>query len=186
VNYTGEAQNRFALPTYSFWINWSKSMAIPLEFGIVALSLGAALLLIRLPQTDTKAGTVGLVSLTCLAVMVIGFTQPALAGAVSGDVLTNDQQKLNETLQSNPTDRQYQGIEYADVKGAPLGDQEITDRVESQVPDNLKVSVSNGSVRLSGKVSDRETAQAIVEEVKSIPGVHEVAYDIGLKNLSRK
>lgn len=74
----------------------------------------------------------------------------------------------------------------ADIKGTPLGDQEITDRVNSQVPETLKISVSNGSVRLSGKVSDRDTAQAIVEEVKSIPGVHEVAYDLGLKNLSRK
>jgi parvulin-like peptidyl-prolyl isomerase len=157
-------------------------MAIPLEFGIVAVSLGAALLVIRLP----KVAAAGLVAVSCLAIMVIGFAQPAMAGAVNGDVLTNDQQKLNETLQSNPTDRQYQGIEYADVKGTPLGDQEITDRVESQVPENLKVSVSNGSVRLSGKVSDRDTAQAIVEDVKSIPGVHEVAYDIGLKNMSRK
>ena len=154
----------------------------PLEFGLVALGLAAALLLIRHP----KAGVAGLVSVSCLAGMVIGFTQPAMAGAVNGDVLTNDQQKLNETLQSNPSDSQYQGIEYADVKGTPLGDQEITNRVERQVPENLKVSVSNGSVRLSGKVSDRDTAQAIVNDVKSIPGVHEVAYDLGLKNLSRK
>ncbi len=157
-------------------------MAIPLEFGIVALGLAVALLLTRHPKT----GVAGLVSVSCLAAMVLGFTQPAMAGAVNGDVLTNDQQNLNETLQSNPMDRQYQGIEYADVKGTPLGDQEITDRVESQVPENLKVSVSNGSVRLSGKVSDRDTAQAIVNDVKSIPGVHEVAYDLGLKNLSRK
>lgn len=154
-------------------------MLISLEIGIVALGLGAALFLARSPKA-------GLVALTCLAILLVGFTQPALAGAVNGDVLTNDQQKLNETLQSNPADNQYQGIEYADVKGTPLGDQEITDRVESQVPENLKVSVSNGSVRLSGKVSDRDAAQTIVEEVKSIPGVHEVAYDLGLKNISRK
>jgi BON domain len=157
-------------------------MLIPLEIGIVALGLGATLLLVR----SSKAGQSGLAALACLAILLVGFTQPALAGAVNGDVLTDDQQELNETLQSNPGDKQYQGIEYADVKGTPLGDQEITDRVESQVPENLKVSVSNGSVRLSGKVSDRDTAQAIIQEVKSIPGVHEVAYDIGLKNLSRK
>ncbi|MEA5448758.1 BON domain-containing protein [Leptolyngbya sp. CCNP1308] len=157
-------------------------MSISLEIGMVVLGLGAALLLIRSP----KAAQSGLVALTCLAILLVGFTQPALAGAVNGDVLTNDQQKLNETLQSNPGDSQYQGIEYADSKGTPLGDQEITNKVESQVPENLKVSVSNGSVRLSGKVSDRGTAQAIIEEVKSIPGVHEVAYDLGLKNLSRK
>lgn len=157
-------------------------MSISLEIGMVALGLGAGLFLIRF----SRAGQASLVTLTCLSVLLVGFTQPALAGAVNGDVLTNDQQELNETLQSNPGDSQYQGIEYADVKGTPLGDQEITDRVENQVPENLKVSVSNGSVRLSGKVSDRDAAQAIIQEVKSIPGVHEVAYDLGLKNLSRK
>ncbi len=153
-------------------------MLMTLEIGIAVAALGAALLLIRLPKT----GQASLVALTCLTVVLASFTQPALAGAVSGDVLTNDQKELNDTLKSAPTDNQYQGIEYADVKGTPLGDQEITDRVEGAVPENLKVSVSNGSVRLTGKVADRSAAQAIVDDVKAIPGVHEVAYDLGLKH----
>lgn len=156
-------------------------MLISLEIGTVAIALGLALLLVRLP----KAGQLGLVTMTCLAVMLIGFTQPAFAGAVNGDVLTNDQKDLNETLQSTPNDSQYEGIEYADVKGTPLGDQDITDRVKSKVPDNLKVSVSNGSVRLSGKVKSRDTARAVIEDVKSIPGVHEVSYDLGLKEITQ-
>lgn len=149
-------------------------MLIALEIGMV---LGAALLLVRLP----KVGQASLVALTCMALVLGGFTQPALAGAVNGDVLTNEQKELNQTLQSTDTGNQYQGIEYADVKGTPLGDQEITNRVEGIVPKELKISVSNGSVRLSGKVVDRSTAQAIIGDVKSIPGVHEVAYDLGLK-----
>ncbi|WP_017298384.1 BON domain-containing protein [Nodosilinea nodulosa] len=152
-------------------------MSIALEIGIAILGLGIALQAVRL----TRAGKAGLVALACLAVMLLGFTQPAVAGAVNGDTLTSGQKDLNETLQTDPQGNQYQGIEYADTKGTPLGDQEITDRVESSAPKNLKVSVSNGSVRLSGKVSDRSTAQAIVEDIKSIPGVHEVAYDLGLK-----
>lgn len=156
-------------------------MLISLEIGMVAIALGLALLLVRLP----KAGQSGVVAMACLAVLLVGFTQPALAGAVNGDVLTNQQKDLNETLQSTPNDSQYEGIEYADVKGTPLGDQDITDRVKSKVPDNLKVSVSNGSVRLSGKVNSRDTARAVIEDVKSIPGVHEVSYDLGLKEITQ-
>lgn len=155
-------------------------MLMTLEIGVAVAALGAALLLIRQPKT----GQASLVAITCLGIVLAGFTQPALAGAVNGDALTGGQKELNQTLKSAPNDNQFQGIEYVNVKGTPLGDQEITNRVESQVPENLKVSVSNGSVRLSGKVSDRDTAQAIVKEVKSIPGVHEVAYDLGLKNSS--
>lgn len=152
-------------------------MLMTLEIGMAVAALGAALLLIRLPKT----GQAGLVAFTCLAVVLAGFTQPALAGAVNGDVLTNDQKELNHTLKSTSNDSQYQGIEYADVKGTPLGDQEITDRVKGAAPKNLKISVSNGSVRLTGKVADRNAAQAIIDDVKAIPGVHEVAYDLGLK-----
>ncbi|WP_081972757.1 BON domain-containing protein [Leptolyngbya sp. KIOST-1] len=152
-------------------------MLTALEIGMVIVGLGVALRLVRLP----KAGQASLVTATCLAVVLVGFTQPAVAGAVNGDALTGGQKDLNETLQTTPQGNQYQGIEYADAKGTPLGDQEITDRVKGKVPNELKVSVSNGSVRLSGKVADRGTAQAIVDDIKAIPGVHEVAYDLGLK-----
>lgn len=153
-------------------------MLIALEIGMVMVGLGVALGLVRLP----KAGQASLLTAVCLAVLLVGFTQPAVAGAVQGDALTQDQKELNETLQTTPQGTQYQGIEYADVKGTPLGDQEITDRVKSKTPENLKVSVSNGSVRLSGEVADRDAAQAIVDDIKAIPGVHEIAYDLGLKN----
>lgn len=156
-------------------------MSISLEIGMAVVGLGVALMLVRLP----KAGRSGLIATACLAIMLIGFSQPAFAGAVNGAALTDEQKDLNETLQSTPGDSQYQGIEYADVKGTPLGDQDITDRVESKVPDTLKISVSNGSVRLSGKVKSRDTARAIIEDVKSIPGVHEVSYDLGLKEVTQ-
>ncbi|MGB3310031.1 MAG: BON domain-containing protein [Nodosilinea sp.] len=153
-------------------------MLIALEIGMVMVSLGIALRLVRL----AKAGQASLATALCLAVLLAGFAQPAMAGAVNGEALTSDQKELNETLLTTPQGNQYQGIEYADVKGTPLGDQEITNRVESKTPKELKVSVSNGSVRLSGEVVDRSTAQAIVEDIKAIPGVHEVAYDLGLKS----
>lgn len=157
-------------------------MLIALSVGLIGAGLGLALLLVRFP----KAAQATVVALTCLATLWVGLAQPAFAGAVDGDVLTNDQQELNEKLQTTPSGNQYQGIEYADVKGTPLGDREITDRVVAQTPKDLKISVSNGSVRLSGKVSDRSAAQAIIKEVKAIPGVHEVSYDLGLKHIAKQ
>lgn len=150
-------------------------MLMMLEIGTAVVCLGAALLLSR-PQPRQAS----VVALAAAAIAVVSFSQSAQAAAVSGNVLTNEQKELSEQLQTTPHSSQYQGIEYANVKGTPLGDQEITDRVESKTPKDLKVSVSNGSVRLSGSVSDRDTAQAIIEDVKAIPGVHEVAYDLGL------
>lgn len=152
-------------------------MLTALEITVLIIGLGVALRSISLP----KAKQVSVVTVTCLAVVLSGFTQPAIAAAVNGDTLTSGQKELSETLQTTPTGDQYQGIEYADAKGTALGDQEITNRVESNAPKGLKVSVSNGSVRLSGKVADRSTAQAIVDDIKAIPGVHEIAYDLGLK-----
>jgi Tfp pilus assembly protein FimT len=153
-------------------------MLTMLEIGTVIVGLGAALLLLGRP----KARQASVVAIVAAAIVAVGFAQPAMAGAVQGNALSNDQKELNEQLQTTPQKSQYQGIEYADVKGTPLSDQAITDRVESQTPENLKVSVSNGSVRLSGKVSDRSAAQAIIEDIKAIPGVHEVAYDLGLSS----
>ena len=95
-------------------------------------------------------------------------------------MLTEGQKALNENLKTTPQGNQYQGIEYSQVKGAPLSDQQITERIKDEIPENLKLSVASGSVRLSGKVSDRRTAQEIVQDIKEIPGVHEVSYDLGL------
>ncbi|TVQ05377.1 MAG: BON domain-containing protein [Leptolyngbya sp. DLM2.Bin27] len=153
-------------------------MLTMLEIGAAIVGLGAALLLLGRPQTRQAS----VVAIVAAAMVVVGFAQPAMAGAVKGNALSNDQKELNEQLQTTPQESQYQGIEYADVKGTPLSDQAITNRVESQAPKNLKISVSNGSVRLSGKVSNRDAAQAIIDDIKAIPGVHEIAYDLGLSS----
>lgn len=87
---------------------------------------------------------------------------------------------LEQGRTQNGVGNQFQGLEYPNAKGTPLSDREISKRVRDKAPDSLVMSVSNGSVRLSGEVSDRETAKEIVEMVKAIPGVHEVSYDIGL------
>lgn len=144
--------------------------------------LAASSLLLRAPKLVRHS----LAAVVCTVILLGTAVQPALAGAVQGDALSNQQKDLNETLSTTPLKNQYQGIEYADTKGTPLSDREITSRVEDSVPEDLKISVSNGSVRLSGKVESRSAAQAIIEEVKAIPGVHEVAYDLGMNKMPQQ
>ncbi|MGF1568869.1 MAG: BON domain-containing protein [Nodosilinea sp.] len=152
-------------------------MITSLECLVVLSGAAVVLALITVMPRQVKSGVIA----TALLVTLLGgLGQPAWAGAVSGDVLSDGQKSLNEDLSLTPQATQYQGIEYAQTKGTPLGDQEITQKVRQELPSDIKLSVSNGSVRVSGRVSDLNTAQAIVQDIKEIPGVHEVAYDLGL------
>lgn len=154
-------------------------MMISLNYLMLSAGiLAAALLLTKLP----RRGQIGVLVAALVSVLSLSIAQPALAAAANDNTLSEGQKALNETLKTTPKENQYQGIEYPQVTGEPLSDREITRKVRNEVPSNLKVSVSNGSVRLSGKVSDRRTAQRIVQDVKEIPGVHEISYDLGLSS----
>lgn len=120
-----------------------------------------------------------LLAATFLAVIVGIFSQPVLAD-VNEEALTEEQQKFQETLRTSPSGTQYQGLEYATTRGEPLSDRQIENEIRSKAPSGLKFAVSNGSVRLSGRVSDRQAAQNLIKSIKEIPGVHEVSYDLGL------
>jgi translation initiation factor 2 alpha subunit (eIF-2alpha) len=126
-----------------------------------------------------------------LAVLFMGVTAlPAIAAptlaalGARDEALPAEKQEMEEVLKTSPTGNHYAGIEYAaESRGeTPLNDAAIKDRIESTVKENLIVSVSNGSVRLDGTVSDKGSAQNIVERIKNIPGVHEVSFDLGLKS----
>lgn len=132
----------------------------------------------RLPQR----GQIGLVGMALVTMMTMTVASPALASAADDNTLSEGQKALNETLKTTPQDNQYQGIEYPQVTGEPLSDREITRRVQQEIPSNIKLSVSNGSVRLSGKVDSRNEAQRIVQDIKEVPGVHEISYDLGLSS----
>ena len=126
--------------------------------------------------TPIKVG----VSIALIASVIVGgFAQPALAAAANDNALSQEQQALNEELRTDPAGVQYEGIEYPNVTGTPLSDRQITARIYNNAPDDLRVSVSSGAVRLSGTVRDMGTAQQIVQNVREIPGVHEVSYDLG-------
>lgn len=131
----------------------------------------------RLP----RRGQIGVLSATVLTGLMLSTATPAMAAAANDNALSEGQKGLNETLKTTPQDNQYQGIEYPQVTGDPLSDREITRRIQQEIPDNVKLSVSNGAVRLSGKVSNRDEAQHIVQDIKEVPGVHEVSYDLGYR-----
>lgn len=137
---------------------------------------GLACLYALLPQRWKK----GVLAAALLTAMLTSLSAPATAAAADDNALSQDQKALNETLKTTPHGNQYQGIEYPQVTGEPLSDREITRRIQNEIPNDLKLSVSNGSVRLSGPVSDRRTAQRIVQDIKEVPGVHEISYDLGL------
>lgn len=143
--------------------------------GIVG-TLAAALWLFSKTDISLKTGAVMAV---IVSLVVGGFAQPSIAAAANDNALSEGQKALNEALRTDPDNVQYEGIEYPQTKGTPLSDREITARIYDNAPDNLKVSVSNGAVRLSGTVRNRDVAKKIVKNVREIPGVHEVSYDLG-------
>lgn len=104
------------------------------------------------------------------------------AGAIKNFV-TEEQQSFQEDLNLTPDGGHYSGIEYADrTKAAekPASDESIQATIEEYANSNLIVGVTNGSVRLSGRVKDKDIARHIVEQTKNIPGVHEITFDLGL------
>jgi hypothetical protein len=146
-------------------------------FLLVVGFVSAFLLFMMLSSRLVKVG-----ALTALlsVLMLGGLAQPTWAAAVNDNVLSEGQADLQETLQTTPHGNQYQGIEYAPDTSLDMSDREITDRILGKIPNNLKLSVSNGAVRLSGKVANRRDAQQIVQSIKDVPGVHEISYDLGL------
>jgi osmotically-inducible protein OsmY len=140
--------------------------------GTLAVALVAALKAKAPLRTSTVMAII-------LSFVIGGFAQPALAAAANDAALSEGQKALNEKLRTDPDRVQYEGIEYPNAEGTPLSDREITSRIYNKAPDNLKVSVSNGAVRLSGTVKNQRVAQEIVRNVREIPGVHEVSYDLG-------
>ena len=113
---------------------------------------------------------------------------PSLAalGARDSAISQPQQQRsLEEDLKLTPGGGHYSGIEYSARTAAeenPLSDETIKQSIEPYTSDNLIVSVTNGAVKLSGRVKDKEIARHVVEEIKEIPGVHEITLDIGLEN----
>ena len=134
------------------------------------------------------------VSVFAVLLLTVAPSSPARSAPLLGALGTPDralktpqQKQLDERLKLNPGGGQYSGVEYVQEDFNPpeaLGDREIKQAIKSEVEEDLVAMVANGSVILSGTVKDRDTAREIVEKVKAIPGVHEITFELGLKEKS--
>lgn len=114
---------------------------------------------------------------------------PHLAALGANDSpLTKEQKALDKNLRFNPEGTQYTGLESVQQQssGKRLNDAEIKEAIQSDVRDDLVVNVTNGSVMLTGRVEDKETAKAIVEQIKQIPGVREITFSLGIEKLAEE
>lgn len=129
-----------------------------------------------------------------LAIALVTYTsslwvwvEPSLAALGAEERALSEKQKQEEEfLKLTPTAGQYSGLEYVEKAptGRTLSDAEITQKIKSDIQSDLVVNTSNGSVILSGTVTNKERAREIVEQVKAIPGVQEVTFELGLQNLA--
>ncbi|WP_413160212.1 BON domain-containing protein [Capilliphycus salinus ALCB114379] len=159
-----------------------------LLLGIIAVGFAVPLLI----QRHRLFGS----AVTLFAVLLLTFIQSSSAlatpflgalGTPDSALKTPQQRQLDERLKLNPGGGQYSGVEYVQEdlnRSQTLSDREIQNTIKSEIQEDLVAMVSNGSVILSGTVKDRQTAQNIVEEVKAIPGVHEITFELGLKEKS--
>lgn len=114
----------------------------------------------------------------------IAATDLAALGA-NESTLPQEQQQIEEDLKVTPGGKHYSGIEYTERTQKaenPVSDDSIKESIKAYTSDNVVVAVANGSVRFSGRVKDKETAQDIIEQTKAIPGVFEITFNLGLNN----
>ena len=159
---------------------------------IILLSLTVAgIILLSKVATEKKRLFHSTAILLGIAILGYSNTFPALAatdslrpGAIKNFV-SEQQQSLQEELNITPDGGHYSGIEECDLtRGVEqaVSDESIEQTLEQYSSDNLIVAVANGSVRLSGRVKDKDVARHIVEQTKAIPGVYEVTFNLGLEN----
>lgn len=95
--------------------------------------------------------------------------------------ITQQQQKQEEGLKLTPGGGQYSGLEQVEKPNGTQSDAAIKQKI-AEIRNDLTVNSASGSVILSGTVENKETAQQLVEQVKAIPGVKEVTFELGLQN----
>lgn len=115
----------------------------------------------------------------------IAATDLAVLGANESTLPQSEQQQIEEDLKVTPGGGHYSGIEHTERTQKvenPVSDDSIKESIKAYTSNNVVVAVANGSVRLSGRVKDKETAQDIIEQTKAVPGVFEITFNLGLDN----
>lgn len=137
-----------------------------------------------------------LAMLFMIGIFVCTSSRPAIAAphlaalGAEDRALTKEQKALDENLRISPEGTQYTGLETVQQSSSEQPDDaEIQKAILSDVwsdVSNLTVGVTSGSVLLNGRVEDKETAQAVIEQIKQIPGVREITFSLGLSNPAEK
>ena len=161
---------------------------LDLLLGIIAVGFAASLLMQRY-RFFRSAVTVFSILLLTFAQSSSALATPLIGalGTPDSALQTPEQKQLDERLKLNPGGGQYSGVEYVKKewkRSKALSDREIRDTIKSDIQEDLVAMVTNGSVILSGTVKDQDTARKIVKRVKRIPGVHEITFELGLKEKS--
>ncbi len=126
---------------------------------------------------------VGLISLIWgQSLPALAFPQLAAMGAVDS-ALTEKQKVLDESLKIDPTKRRYRGLESVQFQpdAEKLNDAQIKSAIKADINDDIFAAVASGSVQIFGDVQDIDIARDIVTQIKAIPGVREVMFDMGLE-----
>lgn len=160
------------------------SLLIALSLTFVGGSLCKAI-------ANTKKGLLYSTTLL-LGIAVLSYSNDITAFAAidldnveTNSIATQNKQQLQEDLRLTPDGGHYSGIEHAQPTPGELktvNDDTIKQSIEAYTSNNVIVSVANGSVRLSGRVKDKDVAQHIVEQALAIPGVYEITFNLGLDN----
>lgn len=144
-------------------------------------------ILLSLFTTQKKYLLYSTAILLTIAVLGYSLNSFAAADAVSQDIsdrsTTIERQTLEEDLNLTPDGGHYSGVEYAQrTQGAAeaVSDEVIKSMLTQYASDDLVIAVANGSVRVSGRVEDKEIARHVIEQIKEIPGVHEITFNLGL------
>lgn len=126
---------------------------------------------------------VGLMSLIWgQSLPALAFPQLAAMGAVDS-ALTEKQKVLDESLKIDPTKRRYRGLESVQFQAdaEKLNDAQIKSAIKADINGEIFAAVASGSVQIFGDVQDIDIARDIVTQIKAIPGVREVMFDMGLE-----
>ncbi|MEQ8974714.1 MAG: BON domain-containing protein [Coleofasciculus sp. C1-SOL-03] len=122
-----------------------------------------------------------------VAIFTFNSAFPAFAAPPQAavDSSQGSQQPNNEKVTTSAAGNQYQGIEYVASSrgGKELSDSQIQDKIESDISENLVAGVASGAVRLTGTVKDQATARKYIDQIKDIPGVHEITFDLALEDI---
>jgi DNA replicative helicase MCM subunit Mcm2 (Cdc46/Mcm family) len=126
---------------------------------------------------------VSLIGMICgHSLVAIAAPQLAAMGAID-NALDQRQRILDEKLKLDPTKLRYRGLEYVQFQPQDerLSDVQIKSTIKSDINSDIVVAVATGSVQVFGNVANIDVAREVVTQIKAIPGVREVMFDLGLE-----